>query len=595
MAKHMHCVCRGDTTFGMEIDTDTVAWRKFKAHIKIVPTVSKYGVEKRVPCVPAIWLAAIMREAHWLVTEERDIVEFYIEGFMEDRYITVLYDEKIEGRKNEMEDRILDELKLKFEGFEEERGALVYLPLSELYPHPDNPRKELGDLTELAESIKTKGVMQNLTVVKGHYLTLEQYIAMSKAEGVTKEVAKNMYSRENAYVGDGYTVIIGHRRSAAAKAAGLDTVPCVIVEMSEREQVATMLLENMQRVDLTAFEQAQGFQMMIDFGDTVEGIAEKTGFSKKTVKHRLEMAKLNKKTLKEVSTRQITMEDFAKLEKIKSLKKRNEVLERIGTNNFQSAVEYAIKEEEIAEKMPLFVEKVKQLGATHMKEEDRWSSKYEQIASADVRSADPDKPLIPKKYQSTPLFYSVREVSGFIEIYRKRPKDTGEKRSRAEIEREKAIKENKRELESLSEMAKVLRGNFVKGLVMHSKNRDLILSGAVKALECGVYSYMYTLTSKQVLEFMGEETSNDYNVNQENLHKALREKPQFAIPAMIYLYFENDRNARYYQESYNGFPKHKKNVWLDGLYDWLVSLGYEMSDDETGLRDGTHPIFKEEE
>ncbi|MBQ3195951.1 MAG: ParB N-terminal domain-containing protein [Clostridia bacterium] len=42
---------------------------------------------------------------------------------------------------------------------------LVYISVEELYPHPDNPRKELGELTELAESIKSKGVMQNLTVV----------------------------------------------------------------------------------------------------------------------------------------------------------------------------------------------------------------------------------------------------------------------------------------------------------------------------------------------------------------------------------------------------------------------------------------------
>ena len=51
-----------------------------------------------------------------------------------------------------------------------------------------------------------------------------------------------------------------------------------MVEMSEREQLSTMLTENMQRSDLTVYEQAQGFQMMLDMGDTVEDIAEKSGF-----------------------------------------------------------------------------------------------------------------------------------------------------------------------------------------------------------------------------------------------------------------------------------------------------------------------------
>lgn len=42
------------------------------------------------------------------------------------------------------------------------------------------------------------------------------------------------------------------------------------------------------------------------------------------------------------------------------------------------------------------------------------------------------------------------------------------------------------------------------------------------------------------------------------------------------------------------YPCHAANVWLDGEYDWLISLGYEMSDDERQLRDGTHEVFKAE-
>jgi ParB family chromosome partitioning protein len=332
--------------------------------------------------------------------------------------------------------------------------------------------------------------------------------------------------------------------------------------------------------------------MMIDFGDTVEGIAEKTGFSKKTVKHRLEMAKLNKETLKKVSTRQITMEDFDKLAKIKNLKKRNEVLKQIGTYNFDNAVENAIREELIAEKMPIFVEKAKALGAVTMKEEDRWSSKFERIADVDVKTEDAEKPLVPKKYQGSPLFYSIRDHWGSLEIYRKKPKEETKKRPKEEIEREKAIEECKKQLKAMTETAKVLRSNFVKGLVMHSKNRDLILSGAVKAMECGVISYMYSVHAKSILEFIGEETSNNYDANQENFCKALREKPGKTVPAMIYLYFENDPNEKYYMDRHDDFPEHHDNEWLDALYEWLISLGYEMSDDEKGLRDGTHPVFK---
>lgn len=84
---------------------------------------------------------------------------------------------------------------------------LTYLSVDKLHPHPDNPRKDLGDLTELTDSIKVNGVFQNLTVVPE---------------------------------GDGCTIIIGHRRCAAAKAAGLTEVPCIVTEMSEREQLQAL-------------------------------------------------------------------------------------------------------------------------------------------------------------------------------------------------------------------------------------------------------------------------------------------------------------------------------------------------------------------
>ena len=126
------------------------------------------------------------------------------------------------------------------------------LPIELLRPHPKNPRKDVGDVTELAESIKANGIFQPLTVLSGDCI-------------------------------DGYTVVIGHRRLAAAKLAGLEKVPCNVAEMTEQEQISTMLLENMQRNDLTVYEQAQGFQMMLDLGETEQSIAEKTGLSKDTI------------------------------------------------------------------------------------------------------------------------------------------------------------------------------------------------------------------------------------------------------------------------------------------------------------------------
>lgn len=60
---------------------------------------------------------------------------------------------------------------------------ITYIPIRQLYPHPDNPRKELGDLSELAASIKENGVYQNLTVIPGHYLNSREYIRKCVDEG----------------------------------------------------------------------------------------------------------------------------------------------------------------------------------------------------------------------------------------------------------------------------------------------------------------------------------------------------------------------------------------------------------------------------
>lgn len=100
---------------------------------------------------------------------------------------------------------------------------IVNIAIDRLFPRSDNPRKDLGNLSELAASIKASGVLQNLTVVPDE--------------------------PENSNTD--FTIIIGHRRYAAAKIAGLTELPCVVVEMSEREQLQTMLVENMQRSDLT--------------------------------------------------------------------------------------------------------------------------------------------------------------------------------------------------------------------------------------------------------------------------------------------------------------------------------------------------------
>lgn len=84
---------------------------------------------------------------------------------------------------------------------------ITYIPIRQLYPHPDNPRKELGDLSELAASIKENGVYQNLTVIPGHYLNSREYIAKCVDEG-----------GDAAAAGRGVRAALRHRRDGRAGA-----------------------------------------------------------------------------------------------------------------------------------------------------------------------------------------------------------------------------------------------------------------------------------------------------------------------------------------------------------------------------------------
>ena len=189
-----------------------------------------------------------------------------------------------------------------------------------LLENPNNPRKDLGDLSELTESIKAHGVMQNLTVVE----------------------------TENGM----YRLLIGHRRFNAGVLAGLDEFPCnVMKNLTESEEIGIMLSENLQRSDLTIKEQADSFKQLTLLGLSEEDIARKTGFSKKTVKSRLEISKLDGEILKEkTSTFQLNLTDLSELSKIKDVDTRNEILSKsINSNDLKNRIIIRINNEKKAE------------------------------------------------------------------------------------------------------------------------------------------------------------------------------------------------------------------------------------------------------
>ena len=462
---------------------------------------------------------------------------------------------------------------------------LTYLPIEELHPHPQNPRKELGDLTELADSIRSSGVFQNLTVIPGHWMTEEEWAEISARykENPTDELRKTMNKR---WLETGYTVIIGHRRRAAAKIAGLTELPCAIVEMSRQEQLSTMLLENMQRSDLTVYEQAQGFQLMIEMGDTPETIAEKTGFSKRTVNRRLEMARLDQRVLKQVSDRQISIADFDRLSQLDSVEERNACLIHIGTGNFDQAIERKIKKQEIAKKLPGVQALIKDNMALKIKYSDTWNGNYKQIGNTyDVQNWGAIEIPVPEKGR---LYYCLEEDCGRIRFYEENKKKPV-KRPQAEIDREKAMAEANEKLCRLSEECWQLRKKFVDGLRLTAKNKDDMFTGAIEGcfLSAALYSYG---SSNTLYEAVG--IKQEYNDTcRMALYQEIVRRGSEMFPKLIYMAYGDTNHDKYHTEYKGQFPVHKKSIRLDMLYAWLCGLGYQMADDEKMLQDGSHPLL----
>lgn len=282
-----------------------------------------------------------------------------------------------------------------------ENEELTMLPVSAIYPHPDNPRKDVGDVTELADSIKKRGILQNLTVMPGHWLTMDEMAAVVEAytEDPTDELKELI---ETKWSEEGYTTLIGHRRTAAAKLAGISEAPCRIVYgLTKNEQISMMLEENMQRNDLTIYEQAESFQLMLDLGETVETLSDKTGFSKSTIYRRLNIAKLDQKVLKEKENDesfQLTLKDMYELERVEDVDERNKILSQASSSeNLKYRIEQSVRDEERDKKARKIIAQLEEMGVQQCEDDlSYYNSDYKDITTVSTWNLDKDDVKAPE-------------------------------------------------------------------------------------------------------------------------------------------------------------------------------------------------------
>lgn len=145
------------------------------------------------------------------------------------------------------------------------KGGQRLVPIEFLRPNPRNPRKDFADadLEELAGSIREKGILQPILV------------------------------RQNPMLADAYEIIAGERRWRAAQRAGLHEVPVLVIEAGDRESLEIAIIENVQRHDLNALEEAGGYDRLIaEFDYAQADLARMLGKSRSHVANTLRLLKL---------------------------------------------------------------------------------------------------------------------------------------------------------------------------------------------------------------------------------------------------------------------------------------------------------------
>ncbi|MBQ1366265.1 MAG: ParB N-terminal domain-containing protein [Clostridia bacterium] len=478
-------------------------------------------------------------------------------------------------------------------------NEIVMIPIGQLWHHPENPRKDLGDLTELAESIRKNGIMQNLTVVSGRWRSKDEYVQDCMAEGVTKDAALGTYDSENSWTADGYTVVIGNRRMEAAKIAGMAELPCVISGMDHKTQISTMLEENMQRADLTVYEQAQGFQMMMDLGYSAKEISEKTGFGETTVRRRIKMAEMDPKLLKKAceakdTERQITMFDFDRLAQVESVKERNALLKEIGESNFDWKMRRALKIQQANKMKPVARKAIQEAKLKKLNQNERYNGKYKQLwgSNLELDKWDGKKPFIPKVDEE--LFYDEDDTDIIFFVKEKKQKNEAPKKSAAEVEKEKQIDLAWKTVERVAEASADLRRKFAEGMTVSPKNAMRMMQWALIASFAAMMSYE---TPTLAIQKKWELNNMSIPERIEKMSRIILDMPQKQWPRLMLMMFEGEKEPKTLSFTWGGrydFPKYDRKRKLEICYEWLTEFGYQMSDEEIQMMSGTHPVFQKE-
>lgn len=452
---------------------------------------------------------------------------------------------------------------------------VVYLPIGLIDHHPDNPRKNVGDVMELAESIRAEGIQQPLTVI-------------DHVDGVPGR----------------YTAVIGHRRLEAAKAACLAEVPVFVRQMDRREQLRTMMTENTQREDLTPLEEADGFQqLMLELPEqTAAAVARETGFSETTVRRRMKLLELPRDLMQQAEARNVTLGELEQVNQIKDPKRRDEVLKAAGTDDFRQVVKDAKDQEEKLRHRDRLVRELRSLGAKEItaaeftERNDLESQAY--IYAYRWKEGEWAHGWLVAGHVY--VFYVTDEYIRVLRVRKGTPKTGSDEATKArerESRRLHAVEEMdelRAQMEQMVADFRMSREDFVGSYDKWERNREEIMAFAVRLMLTCV-----EVNVQELAKWLDIGTVNDKGIarlEEKGLRVMLNNCPEKALLYTAYWCCEG-KNRSYTELDGMDYELNTKKIYhnrdgrTDRLYEALAELGYLMSEDERKWQRGDLPQY----
>lgn len=425
-------------------------------------------------------------------------------------------------------------------------------------PHPDNPRKNIGDVTDLAASIKTNGLLTPLSVVPN---------------------------------GERYRVIAGHRRLAACKQAGIVAVPCFVLQLGPLQQLEAMVTENCQREQLTVLEEADAIQGMLDLGATTASVAHRLGRSADYVRDRAKAASI--KTEVRASRDDFGQISIGQLVAIARYDgqpdRQKELAEAAGTSNF----DYILRNVERADRARQWIESVAALlvgsdsGINFIRDPEKpYGDPEWRYLGCMFPSAGTPEEAIEKIREHNPAAVSIHTQQVYLWTRRDKTADAEKEARRAAEQAERDARRHA--LEEYAAASADKRMAWLHGH-LHGVKRDKLVEttarlGLLQIIDPDPQGYTQALSTWNDAACGGEQFAIISGIDPERALAELRyhlDEPDWAVWAVQIL----AARIEWFIDPEDWTSTSDISRRIPGYYQILQDLGYTPTDDETSHLD----------